>query len=217
MDRFHAAWGRQSELLERLRETIARLQARASAPSEAVHRAGGGGGGNGRVPAPWALEASLSLDAGAPGAARRLAGDLDGLVAASVVEDVRLVASELVTNSVRHSGAPADGHVELHIGLTDALVRVEVSDRGGNGVIAPRSPDFERGGGFGLSLVRAVAERWGLEQGAAGGTRVWAELARPAPAATDGSGVAAVQHDLGAGRRAAATTQPSAGPREGTT
>jgi hypothetical protein len=45
-------------------------------------------------------------------------------------------------------------------------------------MIAPRSPDLEGGGGFGLNVVQALSERWGLERIAAGGTRVWAQLAR---------------------------------------
>jgi len=107
---------------------------------------------------------------------------LRGRVPASVLETAQLLVSELVTNSVRHSGASAGESVVVRVQLTDSMVRLEVSDPGCDGVIAPRAPDLEGGGGFGLNVVRTCSERWGLEHFAAGGTRVWAQLAR-APAA----------------------------------
>ena len=89
-----------------------------------------------------------------------------------MLESALLVVSELVSNSVRHGGASAPGVVVVRVGLIEILVRVEVEDRGRAGAIAPRSPDLEGGGGFGLNVVQALSERWGLERVAAGGTRV---------------------------------------------
>jgi anti-sigma regulatory factor (Ser/Thr protein kinase) len=138
-----------------------------------------------------ALDVHLPLDVRAPGAARIVVAErLRDRVAASVLESALLVVSELVTNSVRHGGASEAG-VVVRVGLTEALVRVEVEDRGRAGAVAPRSPDLEGGGGFGLGVVQALSERWGLERIAAGGTRVWAQLARAplsAPASAETSG-----------------------------
>jgi anti-sigma regulatory factor (Ser/Thr protein kinase) len=129
----------------------------------------------------------------APGAARIVVAEcLRDRVAGSVLESARLVVSELVTNSVRHGGASAPGVVVVRVGLTETMVRVEVEDRGRAGVIAPRSPDLEGGGGFGLNVVQVLSERWGLERVAAGGTRVWAQLSRAplsAPASGDATSV----------------------------
>ena len=131
-------------------------------------------------------ELPLALDARASAAARIVVADaLRGRVAASVLADVQLVMSELVTNSVRHSAASAGG-VVVRVQLTGTMVRLEVEDLGRGGVIAPRSPDLNGGGGFGLNLVQALSERWGIERVLAGGTRVWAQLPRapltaPAP------------------------------------
>ena len=80
--------------------------------------------------------------------------------------------SELVTNSVRHSGASAGASVVVRVQLTDSLVRLEVGDPGCEGVIAPRAPDLEGGGGFGPNLVGTCSERWGLERGSPPGSRV---------------------------------------------
>ena len=133
-------------------------------------------GGRGRGGA--ALGVSLPLDARAPGAARCVVEGLRGRVPASVLQDALLVVSELVSNSVRHSGAPVGGVVIVRVQLTGTMVCLEVADPGGGGVIAPRIPDVECGGGFGLNLVRALSERWGLERVLTGGTRVWAQLPR---------------------------------------
>jgi hypothetical protein len=95
-----------------------------------------------------------------------------------------------VANSVRHRGAPASAFVQVSVELTDTAVRVEVADPGSRRVVAPRGRDGEGDGGFGLNLVLAIADLWGFERTAIGGTRVWAQIGLALPAATaaaDGS------------------------------
>jgi anti-sigma regulatory factor (Ser/Thr protein kinase) len=130
-----------------------------------------------------AIELRFALDAHAPGAARdALADGLGTKVPTSVLDDARLLVTELVTNSVCHSGAADDEDVVVRFDLTVGTLRLEVEDPGHDAVIAPRAANLETGGGFGLALVQSLSERWGVER-AAGGTRVWAELA---PAADRG-------------------------------
>jgi serine/threonine-protein kinase RsbW len=129
----------------------------------------------GAVGANETLEVRLPLDFHAPGAARSVVERLRGRVRTSVVEDARLLATELVTNSVRHSGALAGTGVVVRLQLAGAMLRLEVEDSGRGGAIAPRAPDVD--GGFGLNLVQRLGERWGFEHVAAGGTRVWVQLA----------------------------------------
>jgi anti-sigma regulatory factor (Ser/Thr protein kinase) len=125
------------------------------------------------------VEVRLELDAQAPAAARSLVADCLGQgVAESEVDDARLLVTELVTNSLRHSGASAGDHVVVRVELKPGLLRIEVEDSGRGGMIAPRAADMESTGGFGLNLVQALSERWGVERVAIGGTRVWAQLAR---------------------------------------
>ncbi|HKH03831.1 MAG TPA: ATP-binding protein [Acidimicrobiales bacterium] len=71
---------------------------------------------------------------------------------------VVLAASEMVTNAVMHG----DGDVEVTLGAEDDVIRLEVGDSGG-GEPALRSPDptGEIAGGWGLHLVREVADEWG--------------------------------------------------------
>lgn len=102
-------------------------------------------------------------------------------VAADTLADAKLVVSELVANSVRHGALAPDGFVRVRLAVGAGLVRLEVEDFGASGVVAPRAPDLDGGGGFGLQIVAALARRWGIVQEAS--TRVWVELAST-PAAT---------------------------------
>jgi serine/threonine-protein kinase RsbW len=80
-----------------------------------------------------------------------------------------LLVSELVTNSVRHSGSD---WVEVAITLGSDVLRIEVSDQSRQ-TIRPRTPDLD--GGWGLTLVGELATRWGVERHSAGKT-IWVEL-----------------------------------------
>src|SRR4051812_13326087 len=106
--------------------------------------------GSGRVRAAAGALSSVRLpcDVRAPGAARIVVAQrLQNRVAAGVLERAQLLVSELVTNSVRHSGAGREDAVLVRVLLSRAMIRLEVEDAGRGGVIAPRPPDLD--GGFG--------------------------------------------------------------------
>lgn len=90
-----------------------------------------------------------------------------------------LLASELVANSVRHSGSAVPGGVvTVAVAAGDEAVRVEVTDRCGAGVpvLPPAGPsDAEAEGSRGLWLVDALASRWGYQRGG-GLATTWFEL-----------------------------------------
>jgi anti-sigma regulatory factor (Ser/Thr protein kinase) len=155
-----------------LRAQTARARSQRRSPA----RPHGGVNGSERI------EARFALDVHAPAAARSTIADcLGDRVAPAVLDNAMLLATELVTNSVRHSGMPASAGVAVAITITPVNVRLDVDDPGRGGTIAPRPPDEERGG-FGLNLVQTLSERWGVERAAQGGTRVWAQLSRaPSP------------------------------------
>ena len=139
-------------------------------------------------------EVAIPIGAHAPGVARSVVARwLADLVAPSVLETALLLVSELVSNSVRHSGVPEGEDLVVRAQLWAEGFRLEVEDPGRNGVIAPQPPDLLRAGGMGLRVVQTLSDRWGLERVAAGGTRVWAQIASapliaPTPAQPSGVG-----------------------------
>src|SRR3979409_705951 len=78
----------------------------------------------------------------------------------ALLETVRLLISELVTNAVRHGDR--DTPVELHAHW-NSYVRVEVMDHGHGFTPKPRTAAVEDPGGFGLFLVGTLADRWGVD------------------------------------------------------
>jgi anti-sigma regulatory factor (Ser/Thr protein kinase) len=124
-------------------------------------------------------ELRLAFDAHAPATSRTLiARWLTDRVSQSVLEHAQLVASELTTNSVRHSGAKAGDNLKFRLELSATEIRIEVSDPGLGGLVERRAPDLADGGGLGLDLVGTLSQDWGSESLRTGGTRVWARLSR---------------------------------------
>jgi transcriptional regulator with XRE-family HTH domain/anti-sigma regulatory factor (Ser/Thr protein kinase) len=80
-----------------------------------------------------------------------------------------LLITELVTNSVKHSRS---SWVEVDVILTVDRLRIEVSDQD-NRPVRPRTAD--KNGGWGLTLLGALASRWGVERRTDCKT-VWLEL-----------------------------------------
>jgi serine/threonine-protein kinase RsbW len=118
--------------------------------------------------------ATLSLEPGPDGASsarRQTRVLLDGWGCdGALVDDTILVVSELVANAVLHAG----NAVSVALVLGQDRVRVEVADR--SAVLpAPSSYDLDAHTGRGLTLVGALAERWGAES-QDGGKLVWAEV-----------------------------------------
>jgi anti-sigma regulatory factor (Ser/Thr protein kinase) len=103
---------------------------------------------------------------------RELAGELDE----GQLAQLRLLATEVVSNSVRHGGVDSEGWVSTAIALDRGTVRVEIRDSSVRGEPAPRTPDYDGGGGgFGLLLLEQIASAWGVHRD--GGLCVWFELA----------------------------------------
>ena len=91
-------------------------------------------------------------------------------------QDLRLLATELVANAVRHTGI-AHGSVEVQLRLTEDRVHLSVLDDGPGFDVPPRPVVAPEGpGGWGLYLVDRCAVAWGSERGER--HRVWLELER---------------------------------------
>ncbi len=86
-----------------------------------------------------------------------------------VVENTKLVVSELVSNAFRHG----EGEIEMRLSLTDARVRVEVIDQGTGQAPQVRERVGDQVGGWGLQIVDRIARQWGVFEGT---THVWADF-----------------------------------------
>ena len=108
-------------------------------------------------------------------AARNALLALEQRLEPEVLDDVRLLVSELVTNAIRHAEA-SGGHVGLDVSIKGDSVRVEVADPGEGFEPSPRNDSMTKPGGWGLYLVDRIADRWGVIKNRM--TRVWFEIDR---------------------------------------
>ncbi len=107
--------------------------------------------------------------------ARHSLDRLEGLLLPEKLESVRLVVSELVTNSVRHAALSPDEQISLAVVISDGSVRGRVCDPG-PGFEKPSQPRprTDLSGGWGLPIVERISDRWGVERN--GCACVWFEI-----------------------------------------
>jgi anti-sigma regulatory factor (Ser/Thr protein kinase) len=124
-------------------------------------------------PVPGQLTVDIERDLSAPASARRAVERFGTSLDPAVVPDVKLLVSELISNSVKYGG---DGQVQLILRSDDPHhVHVEVVDQGVGFVPAARARPKTEPGGWGLHMVEALTERWGVREGS---THVWFEIDR---------------------------------------
>jgi anti-sigma regulatory factor (Ser/Thr protein kinase) len=123
------------------------------------------------------LHMQLKPGVEAAGEGRHALDPLDVAIEQSELAILRLLVTELVTNSVRH--ADTEASIALDVEIYSNSVRVAVSD-GGRGFQPKESPQPhpDRPGGWGLCLVDRLSDRWGVSLGER--TSVWFEMNRPA-------------------------------------
>jgi anti-sigma regulatory factor (Ser/Thr protein kinase) len=106
--------------------------------------------------------------------------EIAGTLPRRVLDDLRVVTSELVANAVKFAGETGSSEIELRIIPLMTCIRVEVIDHG-PGFYPQMPPPSPRDTGYGLYLVDKLTTRWGVEFD--GGARVWAEVPLPLPRA----------------------------------
>jgi anti-sigma regulatory factor (Ser/Thr protein kinase) len=124
------------------------------------------------------IEQSLKARPSASSEARKLLTAIAGELPAETYEDVRLLVSELVTNSIRHSGLERarGATVGFVVRLEDRCLRVEVTDQGRGFAknVTPSTPD--QTSGWGLQIVERLTHRWGVDRHQGQGSTVWFEI-----------------------------------------
>jgi anti-sigma regulatory factor (Ser/Thr protein kinase) len=115
---------------------------------------------------PPTVSQTIQAGLGAPAVAREAASRLP--LGNLALERLALVVSELVTNSLRHAGLAAGEPIDLELIRDNGYVRVSVRD-GGPGFRPSRSPHAPGpNGGFGLAIVAALTQEWGVDFSSSG-------------------------------------------------
>jgi anti-sigma regulatory factor (Ser/Thr protein kinase) len=118
------------------------------------------------------LTFAFASDKDAPAAARAALTRVEDLVDEEIVDRLRYIVTELVSNAVVHGPG---GEIRLSLRVTSpARISGEVVDHG-NGRIAIRDGDPDAPDARGLKIVDGLATRWGVREGSA---KVWFELER---------------------------------------
>jgi anti-sigma regulatory factor (Ser/Thr protein kinase) len=125
------------------------------------------------------LRMRLASGPDAAAEARRAIAGLRADLDPPLMETLRLLVTELVTNSVRHTDCES---LTLRVAIGRAAVLTEVTDEGpGFDAGAAREgelPDaHDPDRGWGLFLVQRLARDWGVKEDGAS-KRVWFELGR---------------------------------------
>lgn len=121
------------------------------------------------------MRLTLERDPMAPSLARAAVTDFtERQLSPAGLDTLALLVSELVSNAVVHSDAPAASDIHLCARqLGPDAVRVEVTDHGSGFTAVRRDPDRVEGG-YGLFLVDSQATSWGIDRRC--GNCVWFEI-----------------------------------------
>ena len=127
---------------------------------------------------PDGLRMRLGSGPDAAAEARHAIGQLRADLDPPLMETLRLLVTELVTNSVRHTDCDA---LTLKIAVGRSVVLTEVADDGPTFDLEPyevaSADEHDPGFGWGLFLVQRLAKNWGVKEDGRS-KRVWFELGR---------------------------------------
>ena len=113
------------------------------------------------------MQTDLDLEFVPRGAVVRTARDATSAVSPDLTQerqdDLRLLVSEVVTNSVRHRDPADEDWIRLRVESGDGHIRVEVHTPGGEIAFERVSKAGAlRESGWGMYLLENLADRWGV-------------------------------------------------------
>ena len=120
---------------------------------------------------PSRMTLELPREPRSPARARAALGGFRPNLEPDRYEAAELLVSELVTNAVKYGG---EGPLQLVVTSRPGHLRAEVIDQGAGFDEKPRDvADVHTPGGWGLHLVKTLADDWGAFEGS---THVWFEI-----------------------------------------
>ena len=109
-----------------------------------------------------------------PAQARQIiAEELSSRLPVGVLNDIKLMVSELVTNGIVHGSPRRDTPVLLDL-VVNGDIQCRVLDHGPGFAGYPPRRSAASGGGWGLQVVEQLADRWGVQRSPQQ-TEVWFE------------------------------------------
>jgi anti-sigma regulatory factor (Ser/Thr protein kinase) len=119
------------------------------------------------------LDLDIARDLRAPSHARREVAGLGEGLDEDLLDDVKLLVSELVSNAVKYGRGAS---LQLRVRTRGRRqVRIEVVDEGSGFSPDIRQETHFESAGLGFRLVERLASRWGIHEGCA---HVWFEIDR---------------------------------------
>ncbi len=121
----------------------------------------------------------LAPRVGAASQGRQALGPLRPRLGGDVFDRLRLLTSELITNSVQHGRHQPSDQIHVRVSFHHEKVHVDVADEGQmwSPPDVPAEAPMHVEAGRGLFLLDRLADAWGVDPGPP--TRVWFELAAP--------------------------------------
>jgi anti-sigma regulatory factor (Ser/Thr protein kinase) len=121
------------------------------------------------------IDLKLAPESEVVSTARRALNQLAHFLPPEKLEELRLVVSELVTNSILHAGLSSDDRISLRVTVSAGSVSGRVCDPGpGFEVSSKPCPRPDLRGGWGLPILERISDRWGVERN--NHTCVWFEI-----------------------------------------
>ncbi len=113
---------------------------------------------------PFAARAVRAARTTVGGVLSRLGAD------SAIIDDARLVVSELLGNALRHARPLPDGTIQVGLRVEADTVRLFVVDGGSPTLPTLLNPPPLALGGRGLSIVRTLTRDWGVHETGTGNT-----------------------------------------------
>jgi anti-sigma regulatory factor (Ser/Thr protein kinase) len=123
------------------------------------------------------ISRSFPADPASTRSARRFVLNAAGDAPAGLRDAIEVMVGELTMNAIQHARTGFD----VTVGLTDGILRVEVTDSGRNYPAARPMPPPSSSRGRGLPIVDSLADDWGIIPAPHDpGKTIWFEIAVPA-------------------------------------